>query len=115
MEMSPLQMHTSVLYRSSYALCCVNMSGVDQNVVDEPIYPEFDDLIPRIKALTKIGDLVAQIDEVSYGSDGEVHLGGAYSCIIPQKIFREQGIGLENLIEEIKKQCQDFLSTDTEP
>jgi hypothetical protein len=100
--MSPLQMRTSVEKSSEYALCCVDMTGMSQSECENHNYPELSQTIGRIKCLTNIGELNSEIVKVSScGSDDEVHIGGDYKCIVPQKVIKSYGVNLSTLIATI--------------
>lgn len=108
-EMSPLQMRTSVENRDAYALCCVNMSGVDHNVVEKRIFPEIEESLDRIKSLTNIGHLVTEVNKVTLIPADDIHLGGSYSCVVPQKVFQAEGVSFDILMDTIKEKCMQAI------
>jgi len=110
-EMSPLQMRTGVAYKDAYALCCVNMAGTDQRLVEQHIYPDVQHTLSRIKVLSNIGHLASDLTEATDASGDGVHLGGNYSCIVPQKVFSEHGIEFSTLLDCIKQRCKEIAAS----
>lgn len=100
-EMTQCQLHSCVENADNYALCCVNMVGVDRSDVDLHEYPEVEETIHRIKSLPNIGKLAEGIDRITQREENQVHIGGAYSCVVPQKVISEQGVDFHRLLSII--------------
>lgn len=110
-EMSPLQMRTSVENRDAYALCCVNMAGISHPIGEEHEFPPLEESLDRIKVLPNIGYLVTTLNEVTLMPADDIHIGGSYSCVVPQKVFLNQGISFYDMLEIIKNKCEKVLNT----
>ena len=100
-EMSPLQLYTCVDEADSYALCCVNMQGYNRDNVEEHVYPEVEETIHRIKSIVNIGALAANVERAVKNTDYSIHIGGSYSCVVPQRVINEYGVDFSELLEEI--------------
>lgn len=108
-EMSPLQLYTCVDEADRYALCCVNMSNVAHSNVEEHIYPDVKETLSKIKCLTNIGLLAADAEKAVAGKDDSVHLGGSYSCIVPQRVIDSEGLDFNSLLETILNRIMSIL------
>lgn len=108
-EMSPLQLYTCVEESDRYALCCLNMSGVAHSNVEEHIYPDVEETLSKIRCLTNIGILAADAEEAVAGKDDSIHLGGAYSCIVPQRVIEREGVDFNSLLETILTRIMSVL------
>lgn len=104
-EMSPLQLKTCVQEADHYALCCVNMSGISQKDVEEHVYPEVEKTLEHLSALTNIGQLAKDAYNASAWQEDTIHIGGGYSCIVPQPVIKREGHSFNNLIEVITAEC----------
>ena len=99
--MSPLQMRTSVEEADRYSLCCVDMTGMVYDSGKHE-YPDLQETIERINCLTNIGQLNTELVQVvGNNSENEVHIGGEYKCIVPQKVIKENGQLFDKLITAI--------------
>ena len=99
--MSPLQMRTSVEVSENYSLCCVDMTGMAYDSFNHE-YPSLQETIDRMKCLTNIGKLNTKLVQVVYNnSDNEIHIGGEYKCIVPQKVIKENGEPFDKLVTTI--------------
>lgn len=106
--MSPLQMAMSVEMSEKYALCCVDMTHQKLNEYGCHEYPMFENTIDCISCLTNIGELNFKVSEV-YGKEDEVHIGGNFKCIVPQKVIKDQGIDLQQLVTTIADRIVESL------
>lgn len=111
-EMSPLQLKTCVQEADRYALIYVNMTGVSHPSVDEHIYPEVEDTMSRLKAITNIGSLARTAEMAVHSSEEKVYIGGNYSCVVPQKTIQTEGQSFEQMIERIVEECSKVMALD---
>lgn len=101
-NMTSLQMQTSVEESDNYALCCVDMSKYGFSDVEEHRYPALEELLPHIKVLTNIGSLNTEIAQIATGSDNRpVYIGGDYKCVVPQSTIQAQGKSFNSMLEDI--------------
>lgn len=100
--MSPLQIRTSVEESENYALCCVDMTGYNHPDSDEHRYPAIEDTIGNIKCLPNIGSLNSELVKVSDPwNDDNIHIGGDFKAIVPQKVINTNSIDFESLVSTI--------------
>lgn len=109
-ELSKLQLRSCVANADRYALCCVNMTGVNHKDVERHEYPNVEETIPRIKSLPNIGKLAEEVEKTTQLADNQIHLGGTYSCIVPQIVIAEYGIGFDALLDIIATVIQEKSS-----
>ena len=109
-EMSQLQLLRCVEEADHYALICLNMAGTDHSNVNEHIYPSVSETISRIKALPNIGHLAEEAYKAAQASDETVHLGGGYSCLVPQKVIDNEGVSFNILIDCIVTECMAIIN-----
>ena len=108
-EMSPLQLYTCVDKADSYALCCLNMSNVAHRNVEEHVYPDVEETLSKLKCLTNIGSLTADVEKAVVWKDESVHLGGDYSCIVPQRVIEREGVDFNSLLGAILNRIMSSL------
>lgn len=107
--MSASQFRTSVEEKTHYALCEVDMINYDRANVDKHEFPDINETIDRILAITNIGVLNEALkDSLNQDSD-QVHVGGDYKVIVPQAVWKEHGIQFNELVQEIKKKVEEKL------
>lgn len=109
-EMSPLQLSRCVAEANHYALLCLNMAGTEHKNVAEHIYPSVEETISKIKAITNIGILAVDAYNAVSVSEKRVHLGGGFSCIVPQSVIDREGKSFSDLIECIISKCVAILT-----
>lgn len=106
-QMTPLQMTKSVNNSDNYTLCCVDMTKCPYVNIDEHTYPTLEETIPYIKVIPNIGDLNRDIAKVAgETASEEVHIGGDYKCVVPQKVISNEGIELPELVALICDRLQ---------
>ena len=99
-KMTPLQLQTSVENKTSYALCCVDMTGIDHGIIEIDDYLPVEETINRTKVLTNIGELNEGIyNALRSGSADEIHIDDDYRCIIPQKVIDNNKVDFNELIQ----------------
>lgn len=100
--MSPLQMRTSVEQTGNYALCCVNMSHFGLSEAEEHKYPNLEEVLPYITAITDIGTLNREIFTIAEGSENRpIFIGGDYKCVVPQSTIQGHGKSFSSLVDII--------------
>lgn len=89
--MSPLQMENSVINKSKYSLCCVDMTNYKVGETDRYKVSDINIILDRINVLNDIGD---RIEPLLTGVlavkdlDDEITLSGDYRGTIPQSIVK---------------------------
>ena len=106
-QMTPAQMYESVEEADNYALCCVNMSFMKKDDVDEHQYPEIEKVLPYMKFVTNIGEINKEIADVVYGSDSrKVYVEGDFKCVVRPTTVSEEGINFNSFIEIIAEKLK---------
>lgn len=106
--MSPLQMQQSVKHASAYSLCCVDMTGLYENV-ERHEYPPIEEVIPRIHCMTNIGmlnePLISSVKEEQ--NQETVHIGGDYKCIVPQSVIKSSSVPFDGMLQAIIRKIKE--------
>lgn len=101
--MSPLQMKNSVINKSKYSLCCVDMTDYKVGESDRYNVTDIDIIIDRINVLNDIGD---RIEPLLIGVlavkdiENEISLTGDYRGTIPQTIVK-LGESIDNFVNHL--------------
>lgn len=107
--MSASQFRTSVEEKTHYALCEVDMIEYDRVNVDKHEYPNVEETIGRISAITNIGVLNEALKDSLNQDSSQVHVGGDYKVVVPQTVWKEHGKHFNELVEEIKVIVEEKL------
>jgi len=89
--MSPLQMENSVINKSKYSLCCVDMTNYKVGEADRYNVSDINIILDRINVLNDIGDRIAPLLTgvlAVKDLDNEITLSGDYRGTIPQSIVK---------------------------
>lgn len=103
-RMSRLQAETSAKNRDNYALIGVNMVGYYPENADRHAPKEVALIEDRIVVLEKIGGTVGPLIEKTMNilkQDEEIHLGPDYAIVVPQPVFKNEGINFHQFIENL--------------
>ena len=101
--MSPLQMKNSVINKSKYSLCCVNMTDYKVGENDRYNVTDLDVILDRINVLNDIG---VKIEPLLSGVlavkdiENEISLTGDYRGTIPQTIVKS-GESINNFVNHL--------------
>jgi len=102
--MSATQLNRSVEKKDCYSLFAVDMVGFNDENVREHKYPDsMDAFINRIRVLTRIGTLNDEILPTKRDPNEQVHIGGDYKAIIPQRLIERDHIGYKEFIDKVLK------------
>lgn len=100
--MSARQLERSVEEQNRYALFAVDMTQYDREDVRLHRYPaSVEEMVKRIKVVPSIGGLNAEIIPAMRDAEEEVHLGGDYKAVVPQKLITRVGISYNDFLEQI--------------
>lgn len=103
--MSPLQMENSVINKSKYSLCCVDMTNYKVGETDRYKVSDINIILDRINVLNDIGD---RIEPLLTGVlavkdlDNEITLSGDYRGTIPQSIVK-LGESIDDFVNHLIK------------
>ncbi|MFC2719310.1 MAG: sacsin N-terminal ATP-binding-like domain-containing protein [Bacteroidota bacterium] len=102
--MSATQLDRSVEKKDCYALFVVDMIGFNGENVKEHIYPKtMDEFVSRIRIVPNIGELNKEIIPTKRNSNEQVHIGGDYKSIVPQRLISKEGIDYNSFLLDILK------------
>ena len=102
--MSATQLDRSVEKKDCYALFAVDMIGFNGENVKEHIYPKtMDEFVSRIRIVPNIGELNKEIIPTERDSNEQVHIGGDYKAIVPQKLISKKGIDYNSFLRGVLK------------
>ena len=102
--MSATQLDRSVEKKDCYALFAVNMIGFNGENVKEHIYPKtMDEFVSRIRIVPNIGELNKEIIPTERDSNEQVHIGGDYKSIVPQRLISKEGIDYNSFLRDVLK------------
>lgn len=102
--MSALQLDKSVEKKDQYSLFAVDMVGFNDENVKEHIYPAtMEEFVDRIRVVTRIGEFNYDIQPKKRDPDEQVHIGGDYKAIVPQKLIEYNNINYQRFIDEVLK------------
>lgn len=102
--MSSLQLDRSVEEKSQYSLFAVDMVGYNDNKVREHIYPDtMEEFAGRIRVVSNIGELNREIQPSRRDPVVQVHIGGDYKSVVPQKVIERESCSYDDFIQNILK------------
>lgn len=108
--MSTLQHRTSYEQKDRYALCVVDMVGVDKEDVRLHKYPPFEDVENRIVVLENIGKLNETLKAATENNDNVVHVNGGYQVLVSQKVIENNAVTFHQFLDDLKafvKLCRE--------
>ena len=102
--MSAKQLERSVEKKDCYSLFAVEMVGFNDDNVKEHIYPkDMEEFISRIRIVTRIGDMNDEILPTKRDPNEQVHIGGDYKAIVPQKLIEKNHMDYNSFINLVLK------------
>lgn len=108
--MSTLQHRTSYEQKDRYALCVVDMVGVDKEDVRLHRYPPFGEMENRIVVLENIGKLNETLKAATENNDNVVHVNGGYQVLVSQKVIEKNAKPFRQFLNNLKsfvKLCRE--------
>lgn len=102
--MSAKQLERSVEKKECYSLFAVEMVGFNDDNVKEHIYPKvMEEFISRIRVVTEIGNMNDDILPTKRDPIWQVHIGGDYKAIVPQKLIENNCIDYNSFVNMVLK------------
>ena len=102
--MSAKQLERSVEKKECYSLFAVEMVGFNDENVKEHIYPKvMEEFISRIRVVTEIGNMNDDILPTKRDPIWQVHIGGDYKAIVPQKLIENNCIDYNSFVNMVLK------------
>lgn len=100
--MSTQQHRTSCEQKERYALCAVDMVGVDKEDVKAHRYPAFEEIENRITVLENIGVLNERLSDATDNDNNRVHVNGGYQVLVSQDVIDQNGIAFRLFLNNLK-------------
>ena len=106
--MSTLQHRTSYEQKDRYALCVVDMMGVDKEDVRMHRYPPFEEVENRIVVLENIGKLNETLKAATENNENVVHVNGGYQVLVSQKVIEANAVSFRQFLDDLKELVECF-------
>lgn len=104
--MSSAQLDKSAEEQERYSLFAVDMVGYNRDDVKKHAYPDsIKEFVERIKVIPDIGNQTKEIKPSNRDMDMQVHIGGDYKAVVPQKFLENNHIDYFTFLSEVLKPC----------